>query len=81
MEKKQTKVAVTRAEKKDAAKHLIRSLLEKSNYKSNDLIDAAAKLYAEQYESEETENPNDVKGRIGSVIDVMKKEGDILFNK
>ena len=44
MEKKQEKPSVTRAEKTDAAKKLVRSLLEKSAYKSNDLIDEGAKL-------------------------------------
>ena len=27
----------------------------------------------------ENENPNDVKGRIGSVLDVMKKDGEVQF--
>ncbi len=76
MENKKEKPAVTRAEKTDAAKKLIRSLLEKSSFKSNDLIDEGAKLYAQQFYGEET--PNSVKGRIGSVIDVMKKEGEIV---
>ncbi len=77
MENKNEKPTVTRAEKTDAAKKLIRALLEKSDLKSNDLIDEAAELYARQFESEDA--PNSVKGRIGSVIDVMKKEGEITF--
>ena len=76
---KNEKPTVTRAEKTDAAKKLIRSLLEQSSFKSNDLIDEAAKLYAQQFVSEDT--PNSVKGRIGSVIDVMKKDGEILFEE
>ena len=72
----EAKPAVTRAEKKDAAKRLIRDLLKQTNFKSNDLIDEAAKRFAQQFGGEET--PNDVKGRIGSVIDVMKKEGEIV---
>ena len=79
MENKNEKPTVTRAEKTDAAKKLIRSLLEQSSFKSNDLIDEAAKLYAQQFVSEDT--PNSVKGRIGSVIDVMKKDGEILFEE
>ncbi len=77
MENKTEKPTVTRAEKTDGAKKLIRSLLEKSALKSNDLIDEGAKLYAEKFESDEA--PNSVKGRIGSVIDVMKKDGEILI--
>ena len=76
MENKNEKPTVTRAEKTDAAKKLIRSLLEQSSFKSNDLIDEGAKLYAQQFASEDT--PNSVKGRIGSVIDVMKKDGEII---
>jgi len=76
MANKNEKPTVTRAEKTDAAKKLIRSLLEQSSYKSNDLIDEGAKLYAQQFE--EVDEPNSVKGRIGSVIDVMKKDGEIV---
>ena len=74
------KSVVTRAEKKDAAKKLIKDLLTKSSMKSNDLIDEAAKAYAALFSGEETENPNDVKGRIGSVLDVMKKENEVQFD-
>ena len=74
------KPVMTRAAKKDATKKLIKQLLEKSSIKSNDLIDEAAKLYAAQFGGEENENPNDVKGRIGSVLDVMKKEGELQFD-
>ncbi len=70
------KPVLTRAEKTDTAKKLIRALLEKSNFKSNELIDEGAKLYAQEFDSDE--KPNSVKGRIGSVIDVMKKEGEIV---
>lgn len=73
------KIAPTRAEKKDAAKKLILDLLKKTSYKASDLIDTAAKLYAEKFGGEDNENPNDVKGRIGSILDVMKKEGEVAF--
>ncbi len=75
---KNEKPTITRAAKTDAAKKLIRTLLAKSDFKSNDLIDEGAKLYAQQFDGEET--PNSVKGRIGSVIDVMKKDGEIIFD-
>lgn len=71
---------ITRAEKKDAAKGIIRELLQKKSYKAGELIDEAAKLYAERFQGEDTENVNDVKGRMGSVIDVMKKEEELSFD-
>lgn len=70
----------TRAEKKDAAKNLIKELLQKGGLKASALIDEAAKEYTKRFQSEDTENPNDVKGRIGSVLDVMKKDGDVAFD-
>lgn len=75
------KTVTTRAEKKDAAKKLIIEILEKGNKKASELIDEAAKLYTERLGGEDTENPNDVKGRIGSVLDVMKKESEVSFDK
>lgn len=78
--KKDSAPLITRAEKKDAAKGLIREVLAKKTYKHNDLIDAASKLYTERYSGEDTENINDVKGRIGSVLDIMKKDGDVTFD-
>ena len=67
----------TRAEKITAVKNLIRGLLEKTNYKHNELIDEASRLYAEAFGGEE--NPNDIKGRIGSILDVMKKDGEVVY--
>ena len=81
MEKKnKTKPAITRAEKKDNVKNLIREILAKGSVKASDLIDEAAKLYTERFGGEDTENPNDVKGRVGSVLDVMKKESEVQFD-
>ena len=82
MEKKnkENKPVITRAEKRDNVKNLIREILTKENVKAGDLIDSAAKLYAERFGGEDTENPNDVKGRVGSVLDVMKKDGDVQFD-
>ncbi|MBQ5929651.1 MAG: restriction endonuclease [Clostridia bacterium] len=73
---KQETAVVTRAEKKDAAKNLIKEVLSIQPLKHNDLLDEAAKLYSKRYGAD-TDNPNDVKGRIGSVLDIMKKEGDV----
>ena len=79
--KKETAIAplTTRAEKKDAAKGIIREVLSVKACKHNELIDEVAKLYTQRYGSEETENVNDVKGRIGSVLDIMKKESDVAY--
>lgn len=81
MEKEKTtgKPVITRAKKKDNAKGIIKELLRQTPKKSNDLIDEAAKLYTEKFGGEDTENVNDVKGRIGSVLDVMKKENEVQF--
>ena len=77
--KKEIKSVITRAEKKDNVKNLIREILTKGSVKASDLIDEAAKLYTERFGGEDTENLNDVKGRVGSVLDVMKKESDVQF--
>ncbi len=76
---KETAAVVTRAEKKDATKKLIREILATSPQKHNDLIDEVAKLYTERY-GDESDNINDVKGRVGSVLDIMKKESDVMYD-
>lgn len=80
MVNKKSEKTATRAQKRDATKNLIKELLQKANARHGELIDEASKIYIERFPGEDTENPNDVKGRIGSVIDVMKKEGEILFD-
>ena len=74
-------VVVTRAEKKDATKNLIRELLAIKPHKHNELLDEVSKLYTERFGGEDTENVNDVKGRVGSVLDIMKKEGDVTYDE
>ena len=69
----------TRAEKKEAAKALIREILAVKPLKHNELIDEVSKLYATRFAGEETENINDVKGRVGSVLDIMKKDSDVAY--
>ena len=76
---KETATVVTRAAKKDATKTLIKECLAVKPMKHNELLDEAAKLYKERFGGEETENINDVKGRIGSVLDIMKKESDVAY--
>ena len=75
--KQETKTVVTRAEKKDAAKNIIKELLAAKPHKHNELIDEAAKLYAERLGSDG--NINDINGRIGSVLDIMKKESEVAY--
>ncbi len=75
----ETKV-VTRAEKKDATKTLIKELLATKPHKHNELIEETARIYTEKFGGEDTENINDVKGRVGSVLDIMKKESEIMYD-
>ena len=71
-------VVVTRAEKKDATKNLIKEVLAIKPLKHNDLLDEVAKLYSLRYGTD-ADNPNDVKGRVGSVLDIMKKESEVAY--
>ncbi len=80
MAKKQEKQTLTRAQKTEAAKGLFRELLAVKPMRHNELIDEVAKLYKERYEDTDTENVNDVKGRVGSVLDIMKKESDVAYD-
>ena len=77
--KEEKKVAMTRAQKTEATKGLIQELLAVKPLRHNELIDETAKLYIERFKGEDTENVNDVKGRVGSVLDIMKKEGEVAF--
>ena len=77
--KKQEPKVVTRAEKKDATKNIIKELLAVAPLKHNELIEETAKIYTARFGGEDTENINDVKGRVGSVLDIMKKESDVIY--
>lgn len=80
MEKKQNETkALTRAEKREEAKKLIKEILQNGDKKASELIDEASKIFAGRFPTEENENINDVKGRIGSLIDVMKKNEEITL--
>lgn len=76
---KESATVVTRAEKKDATKNLIKECLAVKPLKHNELLEGVAKLYKERFGGEDTENINDVKGRVGSVLDIMKKDGDVMY--
>lgn len=69
---------VTRAEKSERMKTVIRELLASRPYKWNEFLDTSAKVYAERF-PEETGDDNAVKGRIGSTFDVMEKAGEVRF--
>ena len=78
--KKETKVAMTRAQKTEATKGLIKELLSVKPLRHNELIDETAKLYIQRFKGEDTENVNDVRGRAGSVLDIMQKESDVMYD-
>ncbi|MBQ8428445.1 MAG: restriction endonuclease [Clostridia bacterium] len=69
---------LTRQEKKDAVKAIVKELLGKEKLRRTKLIDEASKLYVERYPSDETANVNDVKGRVGSVITLMEHAKEIF---
>ena len=77
--KEEKKVEMTRAQKTEATKSIIKELLAIKPMRHNELIEETARLYTERYKSEETENVNDVKGRVGSVLDIMKKESEVMY--
>ena len=78
--KKETKVAMTRAQKTEATKGLIKELLAVKALRHNELIEETAKLYIQRFKGEDTENVNDVKGRAGSVLDIMQKESEVMYD-
>ena len=80
IKKEQENKVVTRAEKKDAAKNVIKELLAVNPLKHNELIEETAKIYTDRFGGQDTENINDVKGRVGSVLDIMKKDGEIMYD-
>ena len=71
---------MTRAQKTEATKGLIKELLAVKPLRHNELIDETAKLYIERFKGEDTENVNDVRGRAGSVLDIMQKESEVMYD-
>ncbi len=71
------KKPLTRAEKTEATKELVKEILQQKPTRHGELIDEVAKLY-EQRHGEDGENANDVRGRVGSVLDIMKKNSDVM---
>lgn len=73
-------VTLTRAEKVKRKKALLNELLSAREYKWNELLDTATKIYTERYTDEKNE-PNDLRGGLGSAFDVMEKGGEVRFDK
>ncbi len=71
---------MTRAQKTEATKGIIKELLAIKFMRHNELIDEVAKLYIARYEGEDTDNINDVRGRVGSVLDIMQKESEVAYD-
>lgn len=71
---------LTRAQRTDAAKNVIKELLAVKPHKHNELIESAAKIFSARYVGADNENANDVKGRIGSVLDAMQKSSEIMYD-
>ncbi|MBQ9118097.1 MAG: restriction endonuclease [Clostridia bacterium] len=69
---------LTRQEKKDAVRAIVKELLQASPLRRTALIDEASKLYVERFPSAENANVNDVKGRVGSVITLMEQGAEIF---
>ena len=70
----------TRAEKNEAIHTVIKELLAVRPHKWSELLEESAKLYSARVGQEEGETANDLRGRIGSVVDVMKKESEVMFD-
>lgn len=79
-EQKTEKKVATRAEKNETIRSLIKELLKERTYKWSELLEESRKLYEERIEDKDARNVNDVRGRIGSVFDVMKKDGEVVFD-
>lgn len=74
------KKSLTRAEKNTTIKALVKETLGVRAYKWSELLEEIAKGYQQKIDDEEGKNANDLRGRIGSVVDVMKKDGEVVFD-
>ncbi len=70
---------LTRAQKTEATRRIVRELLAVNPTKHNDLIDEVANRYVQAY-GEVGESLNDVRGRVGSVLDIMKKNSEVMYD-
>ncbi len=69
---------VTRAEKANRMRAILRELLGERTYRWNELLDFSAKAYADKYPGE-IEDMNDLKGKMGSVLSLMEDAGEMHF--
>ena len=69
---------VTRAEKANRMRAILRELLGERTYRWNELLDSSAKAYADKYPGE-IEDMNDLKGKMGSVLSLMEDAGEMHF--
>ena len=76
---KEQKKAVTRAEKNETIKSLVKDLLAVRPYKWSELLAESERLYTQKIEENDGHVSNDVRGRVGSVFDIMKKDGEVVF--
>ncbi len=79
-DKQEEKKSMTRAQKTEATKKIVKEALAEKLMRHNELIDEAAKIYVTRHEGESTENINDVRGRVGSVLDIMKKNSEVGYD-
>jgi len=78
---KTEKKSLTRGEKNTTIKMLVKETLGVRAYKWSELLEEIAKGYQQKVDDDEVKNANDLRGRIGSVVDVMKKDGEVLFDE
>ena len=76
--KGQEKPVVTRAEKANRMKNVIRELLSARDYKWNELLDSSAKAYMDKFPGE-TDDMNDLKGKMGSVFSLLEAAKETRF--
>jgi len=76
--KEQEKPVVTRAEKANRMKNIIRELLSARDYKWNELLDASAKAYMDKFPGE-TDDMNDLKGKMGSAFSLLEAAKETRF--
>ncbi|MBQ8320661.1 MAG: restriction endonuclease [Clostridia bacterium] len=75
--KKEKEKVLTRAERIDSLKALVRETLS-TERKWSELLDDVVKAYLEKNPTEKGGNVNDVNGRVGSIIGQMKKDGEVI---
>ncbi len=80
MADKQENKSMTRAQKTEGTKQIVKEVLAVKFMRHNELIDEVAKVYVTRHEGGDAENINDVRGRVGSVLDIMKKNGEVSYD-